>query len=143
MQIVRTLAKYPTAVAGTVVLTAATRDPEPDVRQAACLVLGARGGAEAVTTLSHVLLGDVNLDVRHTAAIALGRTHDLAAAVALGNVLQDPDPAMQLLAVESLEKVTGKHLGNDVNRWREYVQRELPGTSAQSAVAGRPVPPPH
>ncbi|MGC4004538.1 MAG: hypothetical protein QM811_16015 [Pirellulales bacterium] len=34
--------------------------------------------------------------------------------------LEDKDPAMQLLAMQSMQAVSGRDLGLDVNKWREY-----------------------
>jgi HEAT repeat protein len=79
--------------------------------------------------LAGALSGDVDADVRLAAAKALGETKGPEAAKALGEALNDADPAMQYRAVLSLKKVTGKDLGNDVNRWQQYVK-------------GEPAPPP-
>ena len=41
---------------------------------------------------------------------------------ALAVALEDQDPALQRRAVLSLEKVTGRDLGPDVNAWRQLVR---------------------
>jgi len=69
-----------------------------------------------------VLNGDIEHDVRMAAARALGQSHEQVAVMALGNALDDKDPAMQYRAVISLRQITGQDLGNDVNKWREYVK---------------------
>ena len=101
---------------------------------------GARhGDAQAVKLLSEALRSDVDADVRLAAAKALGETKNPAAVAALGEALTDADPAMQYRAVLSLKKVTGKDLGNDVDRWQQYVKGEQP---EPTPVAGRAYPPP-
>jgi HEAT repeat protein len=133
-EVLRTLEKYPTGTAESV-LTAGLRDPVPDVRTTACQVLGRRGGAAAVAGLSEVLSGDVDRDVRLTAAKALGQTRDKAAVSALGTALEDANPAMQYCAVMSLRQVTGKDFGNDVNRWRQFVQGQPEPGSRTPSIA--------
>ena len=68
----------------------------------------------------------MDADVRLAAAKALGETKNREAVAALGEALDDSDPAMQYRAVLSLKQVTGKDLGNDVNRWQQYVKGEPP-----------------
>ena len=76
--------------------------------------------------LSEALRGDVDADVRLAAAKALGETKNTAATAALGEALNDSDPAMQYQGVLALQKVTGKDLGDDVNRWQQYVKNGQP-----------------
>jgi HEAT repeat protein len=120
-EIVRTLGECPGPTADNI-LRAATGDPEADVRVAACEAWGKPGHAGAATALAGLVSGDTDKDVRLAAARALGQSRDPAAIVALGGALEDKDPAMQYRAVLSLRAVTGQNLGNDVNRWREYVK---------------------
>jgi HEAT repeat protein len=87
--------------------------------------------------LGGVLTGDIDKDVRLAAARALGHTKHPTAVAALGDVLEDDDPAMQVRAVKSLRKITGEDLGNDVNRWRQYVKRELPQPDNPTSIAER------
>jgi len=119
------------------VLQAATDDPAPEVRIAACEAWGRRGGTAAVGVLGEVLGGDLDIDVRLAAAKALGQTADPKAVAVLGRVLDDPDPALQYRAVQSLREVTGKDLGNDVRRWQQYVRGELPADALQPSLAER------
>lgn len=118
-------------------LAAALKDPSNEVRIAACEVWAARGGADAVARLSETLGSDTDPDVRMAAARALGTTRDPAAVAALGRLLDDADPAMQYRAVESLRRVTGKDLGNDVGRWQQYVRGELPEAQRAPSLAER------
>ncbi len=139
VEIVRALAGYRTAASASA-LKRALDDRDPDVRVAACEAWGERGGPEAAAKLSEVLASDVDVDVRLAAAGALGETGDPGVVVALGESLEDRDPAMQYRAVEALRKVTGEDFGNDVNRWRQYVQYvkgELPAPPEPISLAER------
>ncbi len=135
-EILRTLGEYPGDAADSV-LRAALDDPDAEARIAACEAWGKRGDGEAVKLLSGVLGSDVDVDVRLAAARALGRTKDPAAVAALGEVLTDKNPAMQYRAVVSLRQITGKSFGNDVNRWRQYVQGERPSRTESLSIAER------
>jgi HEAT repeat protein len=121
VEIIRVLAEYPDP-AGDAVLKNALNDPDADVRIAACDSWGKRGDAQAVPLLAPMLSGDVNKDVRLAAARALGKIKDQQSVQALGDALLDSDPAMQYRAVMSLKEVTGQNLGNNVDRWRQYVK---------------------
>ena len=135
-EVVRTMRNYPTpdtlaAVRG------ALKDPEADVRIAACDALGRIGGPESIASLSEAVRGDVDPDVRMAAARGLGQTRDPASVAALGTALEDSDPSMQYLAVNSLKNVTGKDLGDDVRRWQQYVKGEVPGPAPSVSIAQR------
>jgi HEAT repeat protein len=116
-------AQYPTPAAGSVLL-AAVRDPDPETRKAACLGWGRRGGPEAVSALSDVLEADEDRAVRLVAVRALGEINDPSAVPVLARRLEDSDVAVQHRAMRSLENVTGKYYGNNVNLWRQYAQGE-------------------
>lgn len=135
-EIVRTLAAYPTE-ASAAVIRVASKDPEADVRLAVCPILGKQGDAAAVAELGELLKSDLNMDVRLAAARALGQIHDPAAAAALGTALEDRDPAMQYRVVQSLQAVTGKDFGNDVEQWQQYVRGEVPKPRQPTSVAER------
>ncbi|NLE38267.1 MAG: HEAT repeat domain-containing protein [Pirellulaceae bacterium] len=122
-QIVRTLSKFRVGEADGV-LRDAMEDSSLDVRIAACQVWGDCGSPEAVELLGRRIASDTNTDVRLAAARALGETRDQAAVAKLGVALDDSDPALQYRAVLSLRRLTGENLGNDVNRWRQYVKGE-------------------
>ncbi len=125
VEIIRTLGEYPGPEADAV-LKAALNDADIHVRLAACEAWGKRSDAETVQLLSEVLRSDVDADVRLAAAKALGNCKNPAAVPALGNALNDGDPAMQYRAMLSLKNVTGKDLGNNVERWQHYVKGETP-----------------
>jgi hypothetical protein len=132
-EIVRVLGVYPTATS-LGVLRMAVSDRDAEVRIAACLGWARRKGTEAVAVMSQLLGSDVDGDVRLAAAEALGDIGDRAGVAALGSVLEDKDPAMQYRAVVSLQKVTGQDFGNDVNRWREYIQNGSTGPDKPVSV---------
>jgi HEAT repeat protein len=120
-QIVRTIEMYPTRLTSAV-LHAATNDPEPAVRIACADAWGKRTSDEAVEHLSELFKKDESIDVRLAAVKGLGSTKNKTAVEKLAPALEDKDPALQLVAVESLKQITGVDLGYDVNKWREYVK---------------------
>jgi HEAT repeat protein len=128
VEIIRALGRYPGPDADAV-LKAALSDADTHVRVAGCEAWGKRGDSQAVKLLAEALRGDVDADVRLAAARALGETKNREAVASLGEALNDSDPAMQYRAVLSLRQVTGKNLGNDVNRWQQYVKGDLPESS--------------
>jgi HEAT repeat protein len=133
---IRTLGDYPDPSADAV-LKAALNDPDADVRIAACETWGKRGDAQAAGLLAPMLSSDVNQDVRLAAARALGKIKDPQAISALGEALTDSDPAMQYRAVLSLKENTGQDLGNNVDRWRQYVQEKHSQPTQPSSMADR------
>lgn len=108
------------------VLKAALKDPNPLVRTTACEGWRKRGGTEAAGTLMQMMNTDKDLDVRMAAARELGELQDKEAIPTLGTWLDDPNPAMQYRAVQSLRKITGKDFGEDVTKWKLYVQGGSP-----------------
>lgn len=124
-EIVRTIAGCGSPTAGET-LKAALNDLERDVRLAACDAWSKHGGPQAVVQLSEAMRKDADVDVRLAAARALGKIEGPEATAALGAALEDPDPAMQYRAVQSLRELTGKDFGDDVNAWREFVRGGKP-----------------
>lgn len=116
-------------------LRQAMQDPDPEVRVACCQAWGSVGGGEAVSVLGSVLNSDENPDVRLAAAKALGSTGDSGAITALQPALEDDDPAMQVVAVRSLQSVSGRNFGNDVNAWREYAAGREPQVESPPLTA--------
>lgn len=99
----------------------ALQDSNPDVRITACRSLGRIRTRSAMQLLIEAQRSDTNIDVRQNAIRELGKFHDPAAVAALGESLSDADPAVQLLAMRSLQQATGEKLGDDVRRWKEHV----------------------
>lgn len=135
-EIVRTLSHYRAEQADRV-LRRALKDSDADVRVAACEAWAEREHPDSSKILAEVLSTDLDVDVRLAAARALGETDDPAAVQALGLALDDRDPAMQYRAVQSLREVTGEDLGNDLERWRQYVRGEKPQTRREISIAER------
>ncbi len=124
----------PTALAA---LDEAAKDSDSGVRIAVCKSLARQKTPEATTVLRRVFASDVDVDVRLTAAMALGETRDPAAIATLGAGLEDRDPAMQYRVVEALRKVAPRDLGNNVEQWREFVQSQ-PGPPPAAVPATPP-----
>ncbi|MBC7853636.1 MAG: HEAT repeat domain-containing protein [Pirellulaceae bacterium] len=119
-ELVKTLGVLP-GPASLVALEGASTDNDPDVRTAACQALAGQQGPEAVRLLAE-LTGDADLDVRMEAARALGRHQSPEAAKALALSLEENDPAIQRVAMQSLKSSTGKDYGMSVQTWREYLE---------------------
>jgi len=134
--IVITLGHYKTAAA-TAVLQAAVADADSTVRIAACQAWGRRGGPEAAERLTGLLTSDTNLDVRLSAARAIGQTHEKSAVAPLAEALSDADPAIQYSVVSALKQISGKDYGNDVNLWRAYARGENPPKPDGPSIAQR------
>ena len=118
-EIVGVAATFDTASA-IAVCKGALSDPDERVRTKACEVWRDRGGEEAVQLLAARYRSDRELDVRLRALRMLGELKNKAAMPVLAEALEDPDPAVQYRAVASLKQVSGRDLGNDVNKWREW-----------------------
>ena len=131
--IVKLAAGFETAAA-TAICKGALSDPDERVRMAACSAWAQRGGPEAVQLLAARSQADTELDVRLRAVRELGELGDKAAIPVLATALEDPDPAMQYRAVDSLKKVSGRDLGDDVNKWREWAA-DPEGSSAEWSIA--------
>ena len=131
LHIVRTLEQYRTPTADAA-LYAALKDNDVDVRTEACKAWGRRGGPDASRVLGEALASDTSVDVRIAAAKALGEMKDPQAVPHLAVALEDPDPALQYRAVEAMRLATGKDLGNDANRWREYAKNPNPNVEEES-----------
>jgi HEAT repeat protein len=121
----------PAAVA---ICKGALEDPDARVRMAACTAWRKRGGAEAVELLATRYRGDGEIDVRLRALRELGELGDKQAVPVLAKALEDPDPAVQYRAVAALKAVSGRDLGDDVNRWREWAA-DPDGSSAEWSIA--------
>jgi HEAT repeat protein len=134
MAIVGMMAKFDTPSANAV-LYAGLKDPEVDVRVACCEAWGKHPCPEATRILAETLSGDTDHDVRLAAAKALASAGDKEAVAALGTALEDSDPSMQYIAVDSLKTVTGKNLGNDVNAWRQFAKQPDPPLREKSIAA--------
>lgn len=107
-------------------LLAAGKDPNSKVRISVCEAWASIGDEAASNELARILSSDTDKDVRFAAAKALGQVGGPHAVSALGTALEDRDPAMQYLAMESLKQTSGQDYGHDVRLWKQYVHGETP-----------------
>lgn len=133
-EMIRTLAVYRTTTAEAAILTTLKSD-SADVRRYACEALAQQGSPAAITTLGEVVGSDTDPDVRKAAARALQSYPDPAAAQALRVALDEDDPAMQKIAMDSLRQISGRDYGNDPSRWREYLQGGDPTPAPPPSIA--------
>lgn len=96
-------------------------DPETEVRIAAIDALAQQGTAVAGQQLVRILRSDSDKDVRSAAIRNLALYPGDTTVAVLGEVLSEPEPALQVIATESLDKVTGKNIGPSVPKWKEYL----------------------
>jgi HEAT repeats len=132
-----TIGEFNSPLANAVIL-AGLNDEDRDVRMTCCQLLGRRGDQNAIAPLAKLVSADAELDVRLAAVDALGEMKTPAAIQGLAAALKDRDPAMQFAGVESMKKVSGQDLGNDVEAWRQYADNALGGSQATTAVAAQP-----
>jgi len=129
-ELVRTLAVFPTPAAQQA-LVASTADESASVRSLACKALGRHPSPEGFQALMQAVTADNDLDVRIAAANELGKFQGFEAPQALRPALDDRDPALQLAAVQSLEKLDGHtEYRRNATVWREHLD------------GGNPAPPP-
>lgn len=119
-ELLKSIAEFPTPVAFTTLESAAT-DNDAEVRQAAARGLSRQKNPQAITLLTQLVSGDGDGDVRKEAARSLGSFKQPEAAKALALALDENDPAIQKIAMDSLRSTTGKDYGNRVGAWREYL----------------------
>lgn len=118
LAVVQTVAEFKTPMAQQV-LEAGLNDDDDAVRVACCQKLAVRGEASSVPKLVAVLRSDASMDVRLAATAALGKMKSPDAIQGLAVALDDRDPAMQYVAVESMKSVTGKDYGPNVEAWKQ------------------------
>ena len=116
-------------------LRAGLADSDRDVRIAACHGWGNHGGPSPVAQMSEAISKASSVDVRLAAGRALGQLGGDDAVAALRPALDDPDPALQYRAMQSLREITGKDFGDNVVSWREYVRGE--GAPAEISLVDR------
>ena len=135
IEIVRALgpSKSPAAEGG---LRKAVKDPNSNVRIAACVAWRKRGGEAASKVLSEALVGDTDRIVRISAARALGELKDPGTMRSLGLAMEDADPAMQFACVESLKNISGKNYGNNLSAWQELAEGGQPPEEPTSIAKG-------
>jgi HEAT repeat protein len=109
-------------------LANSSKDHNSDVRLAAVKAWKSMPANDAIPSLQQMVGSDTSVDVRLAATRALGSFPGPQAVPAISLALNDPDPALQLRAVESLQLVTGKPLGRNVKVWQNYVANVTPAS---------------
>jgi hypothetical protein len=121
IELVRTLAEFPTETAQAAVVHSLT-DEAASVRVAACKAIGRQPAQAGFQALSQAVQNDADLDVRIAATKELGNFKGFAAPQALRPALDDRDPALQLAAMRSLETLTGRtEYRNSAVAWRQFL----------------------
>lgn len=121
--ILETVARFETPLAGKAMLAGLSDDSE-FVREASCRLLEQHptpGATEALAARAH---GDDSLDVRIAAARAMGPNG--ADRQQLLRLLEDRNPAMQLVGVDAMRKATGQDFGGDVAAYIALARGETP-----------------
>jgi HEAT repeat protein len=136
LAIVRTISEFRTPIAPQV-LEAGLADDHQAVRVACCRLLGEHGAATSVGPLAQSLRSDKDIDVRMAAAEALGHLKTPESMKALAIALDDRDPAMQYVAVQSMKSISGKDYGGDMQAWRQVAAGETPPPPNAPSIAER------
>lgn len=134
--LVRTLAVCPSPAASES-LRMALNDSDRDVRMTAVRAWQRRGGPEALNALAGVLGSDTDFDVRVEATTALADFRDPVAVSALAIALDDPNPALQYRAIQSLKRVSDRDFGDNLTAWREFARGGNPPAPEQPSLVER------
>lgn len=134
--VIRAIAEFRTPMAQQV-LEAGLSDQDEMVRAKCCQALGERADAASVPSLAKALREDADHNVRIAAASALGKIKTPEAMQAVSIALEDRDPAMQYVGVQSMKSITGKNYGNDVQAWRMVAAGKTPETPETPSIAER------
>lgn len=134
--VVRTIAKFRTPIAQQVI-EAGLADNDAVVRMTCCRALGERAETTSVARLAQSLRTDKDLDVRMAAAEALGKIKTPESMQALVVAIDDRDPAMQYVGVQSMKSVSGKDYGGDVAAWRQVAAGGSPPLPPPPSLAER------
>lgn len=134
--VIRAIAEFRTPMAQQV-LEAGLGDENKAVRIECCRELGKRAEVPSVGALATALRGDKDEDVKMAAAQALGKIKSPESLQALTAALDDRDPAMQYVGVQSMKSVTGKDYGPDVQAWRQVATGGTPPAPAAPSIAER------
>lgn len=134
--VVNAIAEFRTPIAQQV-LEAGLNDDSQAVRIACCRVLGKRAEPGSVPRLSQALKQDTKLDVRLAAAEALGKIKSPESVKAMVTALEDRDPALQYVGVQSMKALTGQDYGGDVDAWRQLATGNAPPAPKPPSIAER------
>jgi hypothetical protein len=117
---------------GQQILEAGLNDADQAVRVACCQALGRRAETRSVASLSRALGDDKEIDVRLAAAEALGAMNSPESMAALVIALDDRDPALQYVGVQSMKSITGQDYGGDVAKWRQVATGGAPPAAPET-----------
>jgi hypothetical protein len=141
--VIRAIAEYKTPLAQQV-LEAGLADQDEMVRVVCCEEMAKRAADEefdpahgAIGSLAKALREDKNQNVRIAAAKALGQMKTQAAMQAVAVALEDRDPAMQYVGVQSMKEITGKDYGPNVEAWRQVAAGQTPAAPETPSIAER------
>jgi HEAT repeat protein len=141
--VIHAIAEFKTPMAQ-YVLEAGLADQDEMVRVACCDEIAERAAAgvtdpgySAVPTLAKVIREEKDQNVRLAAAKALGSMKSPEAIQALSIALDDRDPAMQYVGVQSMKSITGKDYGPNVEAWRQVAAGQTPPAPERPSIAER------
>lgn len=101
-------------------------DSEPRVRVMAIETLVVGKDPKAVEELGDLIVRDRELDVRLAATKALQGFDSPEARKALLPAVQDRDPALRYVAIQSLKEHSKVDYGGDASKWEAYAMGESP-----------------
>jgi predicted house-cleaning noncanonical NTP pyrophosphatase (MazG superfamily) len=116
---------------------AAMRDEDPFVRREACRVIASWQRQDSAVVLRHVVRNDRDKDVQLQAAQSLAAFDDTDTRETLGSLLDHRQPALRYQAMQSLKVSTKQDFGNDVRRWKQYLNGEIPDPIHTPTLAER------
>lgn len=116
---------------------AAMRDEDPFVRREACRVIAGMNREESGSVLRHVVRNDLDKDVQLQATQSLAAFPCQDTTETLGNLLDHRQPALRYEAMQSLKVCTKQDFGNDVSRWKQYLNGETPTPDYAPTLAER------
>jgi HEAT repeat protein len=131
--VIRAISEFRTPMAQQV-LEAGLADQHEMVRIACCQALAERAESVSVPSLAKSLRTDKDMNVRLAATEALGQIKSPEAVQALAAALDDRDPALQYVGVQSMKRVTGKDYGPDVQTWRQVAAGQAPPEKVPSVA---------
>lgn len=104
----------------------AAQDSDVEVRKAAIFACGQSNHPDSIQVLQGIIGGDSDVDIRLAATRTLSHFRGPEAIKAASLALDDPNPALQLRAADSLQAMTGKNYGHDVAAWQAFVRESTP-----------------
>jgi len=116
---------------------AAMRDEDPFVRREACRVMASWQKPESAVVLRHLVRNDKDKDVLLQATKSLAAFDDRDTRETLGSLLDHRQPALRYEAMQSLKVCTKQDYGNDVHRWKQYLNGEIPDPVIAPSLAQR------